>query len=666
VTRPRRLGVGIAAALSCLAIAPAASSADPLPPAELRVEGGEEAWHPGRRFRLEWSNPQPPGGPAIAAVHYQVRDPAGTIVIPETRLGWPAEAIGSLEVPATPGAYLAEVWLEDSSGAQGPAATARLRFDNARPGHSEPLPEPAWIGRNALPYVVRVGHPEGALPVSGIRGYAVSIDSSPQAQPCRAVDRCAETEVDLPGGADNDSLPIQELPEGTSYVHVVAVSGSLMHSATPGQAELRVDKTYPLTQLAGAPDGWTNRAVTVTASATDALSGMQPLGQGIHPFTAIRVDGGAPVVATGSTVSATLFGEGEHTVSFYARDAAGNVNDGSESNGKTDAPPGTAVVGIDRTPPGVAFFNSQDGHEPETIRVKVGDSLSGPSHVQGWIGVRRAGTGDRFEALASRPEGDRLSAHWDSDAFPRGDYEFRAIGFDSAGNASATGRRANGTRMVLSSPLKGGTALTAHLRRPRGGRLLAYGGSAVLSGRLSTARGRPLGSLPIRVVERFAAGAEAADRVSTAITRPDGRFAVRLRPGPDREVTAVFEGSTTLARAVAPPRAIGVRTRIRLSASASYAKVGGPPLVFRGRVAAEAGAIPHGGKSVELQFRARGVPWTEFRTIHTDAQGRFRYAYRFSDDDSRGIRFEFRAYAPAQDGWPYEPRGSRAVVVRGR
>ena len=52
--------------------------------------------------------------------------------------------------------------------------------------------------------------------------------------------------------------------------------------------------------------------------------------------------------------------------------------------------------------------------------------------------------------------------------------------------------------------------------------------------------------------------------------------------------------------------------------------------------------------------------------MQTNARGRFRYLYAFSDDDSRDIRFQFRAYAPAQDGWPYEPAASKPVFVLGR
>ena len=75
--------------------------------------------------------------------------------------------------------------------------------------------------------------------------------------------------------------------------------------------------------------------------------------------------------------------------------------------------------------------------------------------------------------------------------------------------------------------------------------------------------------------------------------------------------------------------------------------------------------MPEDGKVVQLQFRLPGLPWREFRSVRTGPSGRFRYAYRFSDDDSRGAHFQFRAYAPAQAGWPFEPAGSLPVSVLG-
>jgi hypothetical protein len=562
------------------------------------------------------------------------------------------------------------VWLEDSGGSQGAAAEAKLRFDDARPPAVSPGATAAWIGRAAFPLTLRLEHP-ASEPLSGIRGYAVAIDPVPGREPCATPDRCSEAETDLPGGAGNDALRIAELPEGTSYVSVAAVSGSGMRSAGTGRTTLRVDEAPPITRLSGAPAGWANRPMTLTATATDDGSGMQPADGAPAPFTAIRIDGNAPVIAVGDEVSAAAIGEGVHRVAYYARDLAGNVADGGTSNGMPDPDPATAEVRIDRTAPGVAFFNAQDPLEPELIRARVADPLSGPDPSRGWIGVRRAGSGDPFLPLPASPEPPgELRARWDSDAYPPGRYEFEATAYDLAGNATTTRRRADGEEMALTDPLKTAASLLAGFGAagaPNGPRTRAapFGRGVRLSGRLTAGLGTPLGHQPVRIVERFGGGI-LPDRVSTAWTEPDGSFSARLLPGPSREAIAVFDGSPTLTRTASSPLRLAVRGSVRVRASAKEARVGGRPLVFRGRVAAAQGTIPVEGKSVELQFRLPGLPWTEFRTIHTDRRGRFRYGYRFSDDDSRGVRFQFRAYAPAQDGWPYEPNGSRPIVVRGR
>jgi hypothetical protein len=679
------LATVVANVATLLVLAAPAAGALP-PPSELEVQGGEDSWHPKRAFHLRWRNPR-----GVAAVRFRIRDPLGAVAIATRRLGWAAtETV--VEVPA-PGAYTAEVWLEDASGAQGTAATARLRFDDARPGATAPIPTAAWIGRTGFPLTIRLQPPRGEKPLSGIRGYAVSVGKAPGADPCAAPDRCTEAETDLHDGAGSNSFLIAELPEGTTYVHAVAVSGAGMRSATTGRAVLWIDKTDPVTRLRGAPSGWTNRAVTLVATATDSGSGMMR-GGGATPFTAIQVDGGTPVVAAGDVVSASLIAEGEHAVAYYARDRAGNVDDGGSVNGVPNRRPPIARVRIDRTSPSVSFANAQDPLDPELIRVRVADSLSGPESRRGRIGLRRAGSGDRFAPLPAEPApAGELRARWDSDSYPTGEYEFEATGFDLAGNSTVTTRRANGIEMTLSNPLKATTTLSAafggralhrwRCTRQRGRRrcrrqvirqlslrptrrTVPYGRGVLLSGLLRNGAGSPLGGRePVRFVEALAGDRGPAVRQSTAWTDAGGAFVFRLPPGPSREVTVVFDGSPRLARSTSRRLSLRVRSVVRLHASSAIARIGGAPLVFRGRVAAAPGTIPPEGKSVELQFRLPGLDWSEFRTIRTDRHGRFRYAYRFSDDDSRGARFQFRAYAPAQDGWPYEPAGSLPVLVRG-
>ena len=640
----------------------AAASAAPPPPADLHVWDGDD-WRPRNDFTVGWTNPA--GDSPVAAVRYLVRDPLGSVVIGPRRIDWPAQQIG-VSVPYDPGAYTVEVWLEDTAGAEGAPAAAKLRYDPSRPARAEPLQPPGWISRTELPYAIHLAHPAGPFPVSGIRGYAISIDQGPEGSPCAGSDRCSDAETDLRGGVDDDALLVDELPEGVSYVHSVAVSGSRMRSALAGHTLIRVDKTDPVTRLVGLPEGWTSRAVDLKATATDSASGMGAVGDG-GPFTAIQVDGGAPVVSAADSVETTVIEDGVHTIAHYARDAAGNLNDGKSANGQPNAAPATAKLRIDRDPPSVAFTGTADPREPELIEARVSDRLSGPDPGRGRVAVRAARSGDPFIELPTVVAGEALRAHWNSDAYPEGQYEFRATGYDAAGNASSTTRRVNGAEMVLPSPLKARALLSAGLGGRSEGRPLSapFGRAPSLSGRLVATSDSPLGGQPVRIIELFDRGALDTTRTTVISTGDDGRFGLRLAPGPSREVFAVFAGTQTASATATGPLRLEVRSCVRLRASASVAKVGGRPLVFGGLVASSPGEVPPGGVSVQLQFRAPGLDWAEFRTVRTDRRGRFRYAYRFSDDDSRGVRFQFRAFVPTQSDWPYEPWGSRPVAVRG-
>jgi hypothetical protein len=653
----------LAVSAAALALGAAPAAANPPAPAGLTVVGGEETWHSSEKFELEWANP-PAADPPLVATHYRLRDPQGNAIAAD-RLKPTILGI-AVSVVASPGIYRAEVWFEDAAGTQGPAATAQLRFDDVPPGSIQVETPPAWIGRAGFPLRVRLGHPAGTPPISGIRGYAVAIDADPDGAPCATPDRCAVAETTLHGGIEDDELRIGALAEGSSHLHAVAVSGSGMKSASAGQALLRVDLTDPVTRLSGAPAGWTNRPVALVADSSDAASGMTPAGDGPAPFTAIRVDGGTPTIAPGPTARATLIEEGVHSVAYYARDLAGNADDGAVVDGVANRPPRTAVVRIDRTPAAIAFANSQDPRDPELLRASIGDALSGPDPSRGWIGVRAAGSGQRFAPLPALPAvAGELRARWDSDSYPTGRYEFRATGFDAAGNAATTSRRANGAPMVLSNPLKASTLLVGSFADRRLRRAVPYGRGIAVGGRLTTGIRSPLAGLPVRVVERFAAGAHPATRMSTITTGPNGTYSLRLMPGPSREVTATFAGDRGLSRSTSAKLQLAVRSAVRLRTSSATAEVGGAPLVFRGAIAPH-GAIPAGGLPVQLQFRLAGMEWSEFRTVQTDRRGRFRYAYSFSDDDSRGARFQFRAYVPAHENWPYEPAGSRPVLVEGR
>lgn len=644
------LTVAVAALLSVSAQAAA------FQPIGLSVDGGEESWHAEPSFALRWSNP-----PEVAAVHYRLIDPDGEAVLAEARIGWAASAIQHLAVPNAVGAYTAEVWFEDGMGNEGPTASARLRFDDTAPGAVAPLEPGTWIGRDDFPLKLRLAHPAEPLPLSGIRGYAVSIDRDPAGAPCEGPAGCSEAETNLRGGIEADTLELADLPEGIDYAHAVAVSGSGTRSASAGSATLRVDETYPTTELSGVPTGWSRAPVKLVATATDGASGMSQEDGGPMPFTAIRVDGGAPLVSPGERASTTVIGSGAHIVAFYARDAAGNVDDGSFGGGPRNPQPRTETVRIDRDPPVLAFANAQNPAAPEQIEARVGDALSGIDPATGAISVRAVGSGASFEPLPTQLAGSTMSAHWDSEAYPPGEYEFRADVFDKAGNRASTTARGNGNAMRLSNPLKVPSRLATDLSSP--GNAVSCRRSVGFGGRLLVGRGTPLAGETVRVVERFASGSRRREHASTVRTGDDGSFRISLPPGPNRTVRAIFSSTATEQGSESRNSYLAMRPCVSLRVSSPTARVGGRPVVFSGRVRAPGAADVSG--PVQLQFRLPGLGWSEFRTVRADEHGRFRYAYRFADDDSRGVRFRFRAFVAARADWPFMPAGSRPVEVLG-
>jgi hypothetical protein len=673
----------LATVAAALLLTPLASAdlAEQLQPLHLRVADGEVVWHADNEFQLNWDPPPVAAqGFPVTAVDYRIRNSAGAVVAPEVHLPWDIAKIAGVRVPS-PGIYIVDVWLEGPGRQRGPSASATLRFDDVRPGAAQPLSPSGWFAGNEASFVA-VGNPLGPQPLSGIRGYAVSVDRSDDYGLCGGRDRCSLAETESPGGSDGDRLALGMLPEGGHVVRVVAVSGAGTRSAETRSVTVRVDASRPAVALAGVPRDWANGPVRLTAKATDSLSGMVAGGPS-GPYTAISVDGSVPKAELGDSATAIVNGEGSHSVTSYARDAAGNVDPEA---------PFQATVRIDEGPPQVAFANSQDRADPERIEAYVSDSRSGPDPTRGSIELRLAGSRQPFAALPTVVASGVLVARWNSDASAAGTYEFRATAYDAAGNSTSSERRRNGARLVLMNPLKTQTKISAgfggrHLvwqrcarregqrrchrqeieafeNRPTS-RAVPYGRGISYAGRLTSVAGAPLGGLPVEVIETFVAG-DSPQRTTTVETAADGTFLARLAPGPSRRVDVAFAGDHTLSRVSGTPVRLRVLGGVRMHASSGSARIGGAPVVFRGRVGDLGAPIPPGGRPVELQFRFPGSEWSEFRTVQTDARGRFHYPYSFSDDDSRGIQFQFRAYAPALDDWPYEPAFSRPVFVTGR
>ena len=694
--RRRALLTSIVALLAALCPGPFASAEVSYIPQlnYLRVVGDTGSWTAATNIVLGWEHERPGRWyETVTGVSYRLIAPTPGAPIKTGVLSaaeGPMTAVIELPPAAdegrpAPGTYTVEAQTRTENG-EGVPLTTTLRVDNQQPGAVAPVVDRVWF-RGDVPPLVRIAHPVGPLPPSGIRGYAVSLRRDSAEPPCAGPDRCSELETDLRAGIDGDAISLGLLPEGVHVVSAVAVSNTGMRSAATASAPVRIDATRPDLSMDSGGNGWSNHPVRVVARASDPLSGMAAAGP-TGPRTTIAIDGGAPTVTAGAEATAIVSGSGVHTVAASARDAAGNVR--GEGLG---SPPLAGVVKIDEAPPTIAFTRASDPSDPELLEAALADPLSGPAPVGGSIGVRPHGSEHAFEPLPTRSADGRLSAHWNSDAYPLGAYEFRATGYDAVGNPASSTRRGNGTPMVLLNPVKdrsavrfgfGGRQLVWHrcVRSGEGRRCrrevieafgqrpatrdVPYGRGVQVGGQAVSASGAPLAGVAVELVESFDEGATASTRVTNLQTGPDGSFFARLAPGPSRQVEARFGGSRQLTRSTSRALRLGVQTSVRFRASTAQAAIGGRPVLFSGRVLRAEATIPEYGRPVQLQFRLPGSPWTEFRTVQTDQLGRFRYPYSFSDDDSRGVRFLFRAYIPPQPGWPYEPAASRPVAVTGR
>jgi hypothetical protein len=189
---------------------------------------------------------------------------------------------------------------------------------------------------------------------------------------------------------------------------------------------------------------------------------------------------------------------------------------------------------------------------------------------------------------------------------------------------------------------------------------VAFRRPAVFAGRLVTASGRALAGARLQVFSRT--GPSPEQLVETLTTDSAGRFRSVTTGTNSRALRLVYGGS-----AVTLPSQLALEMRVPAATSARVNRRrlrNGQAVTFSGRVLGL--PVPTAGKLVELQVRFSNG-WQTFRTIRSDAGGRWSSRYRFRR--TRGVqRYHFRIRLPKEGGYPFETSVSRTlrVQVRGR
>ena len=649
---------------------------DNLPPArpeDVRSPAGT-SWSPFPEFELSWRPPEEGGSP-VDWLSYDVFEE--TVSVSGSGDGervesgeWSAGSIsspgsGRLRVPR-PGSYRAELRFRDRAGNLGSPASAILRFDDQPPSEVEPEEPPGWLSADHFPYRQGLSPARPGGP-SGIAGYALDF-SGPEGpgNPC-ADPICQPAELDLDGGPDDRVASVDTLPEGRGWFSAVAVSGAGIPSREARSVPLDVDLTPPSSSLDGLPDGWSREPVELRVTATDPLSGMEvEPGQATTPVTSIVAADGERVNSPGARAEMTISEEGETEVEFFARDLAGNANDGLEGpSGNRHHSPGVATVRIDRTAPRVWLDGIGSPVDPELIRLGVEDALSGVAG--GEISLAPAWGGPVTELPTEMRDG-RLEARIPSDELPEGHYLVSAEVEDRAGNRTEPASGVDGLVWPVQLPVKERALVSLRIPgRPAGQASLRVesGKTVTLTGRLADGPGS--GPAEVAIREEFSPGAMIESRTREVALSRDGSFRVALPPGPNRTVKAIWPGSAVRGRAESRSVRLAVEDSVSFSLRPGVV-LNGSQVFMRGRVSGGSLAPSSEGKQVAIEFLDPSrKTWRPVALVSANASGRFGFAYRFSTITTTQ-RIVFRARSVPEAGWPYVASASKArqVVVRPR
>ena len=320
----------------------------PAKPPTISIEGGE-GWSSTRTRTVRWTLPSQGSGSPVARFHTRVCKVGGTCV-DDTVNESNATSWQALEPTAGPGEYIVRVALGDQAGMGAWSDPVEMRFDDVAPGAAEPRQSNGWL--NA---VERAGYrqfvklEEGArTPVSGVAGYSITVDGS-------------EPDATIEASGDIVEYPIDDLPEGVTTIKARAVSGAGIASAEVRSVEVKVDLSKPIASVDGAPEParWQNRPVDLTLRGTDqpALSGMEPAPQMLTieegAYIAYRIDGGELQKVRGGSAPVSVADEGEHTITYYAVDLAGNESETQTVQFKIDRTSPVAGATSDAIDPAV-------------------------------------------------------------------------------------------------------------------------------------------------------------------------------------------------------------------------------------------------------------------------------------------------------------------------
>jgi hypothetical protein len=550
---------------------------------------------------------------------------------------------------------IATYWAEATIADASPPAVA-IQQDN-------PFTQGAWVnGTQSVGYTAsdNVGIKAGAALVAG-------------AEKGRDNGRACDYTRTLPCSNDPGRVEVDttKLTEGTQPLVVRAVDAA-DNAGDSQPVTVRVDRTAPAAPAVSVEGGEGRRSQnSFVAVWQNPDEGDRAPISAAH-WRLCRAGGGSCTTGSQSGGGIARLPDlrvpepGEWELRVVREDAAGNRNDDYASQ--------PVRMRYDPEAPQLSFEGAS-ANDPTRVSVTVTEKVSGIAGGQ--IELSPAGS-NTWQALSTELEGTRLVARIDDAGLAPGPYLLRAQATDLAGNVGvAAAPQPLSLPLRIQSALQAGVLTTRVVHEKVKGRKgrrrsrrrgvtelrpesrVRWGGHVTIVGRLTNRDGQPLPGQQIQVLGPGAGGEEL---LVVLTTDAQGAFSYRAAGSASRTLRFVHPGTLTVLPAES-------RVTLVVPAAGSFKPsrkrvLNGGRVVFRGRVASL--PLPPAGKLVELQVRQPTGEWTTFRTLRTDAEGRWALRYRF-----RYVRchttYRLRARMPAEAGYPFAEGHSRSrtVTVRG-
>lgn len=623
----------------------------PTAPSQPQLQGTPASqWRATNIFTLSYDNPSRAGGAPLTSHDLQVC-PTSSDGTPDpgacsfTSLAG-APGSDTVSLPG-PGRYRFRVRVDDAihAGAWSPWSDV-LRFDDAVPGTPVASFPSAWVNATDARGGLSLSPASGiARPVSGIAGYVISRSDTGD-------------ESWLPASAAGSAtLSYSLLPEGTTDVAAIAVSGSGVQSPrdAPARGRIRKDTVAPSLAVSGSPPtgATVGYPVTLTATGEDAVSGMaaappeRPAADG--GFVAFRSPGGAPTVFRGPSGQLSP-GEGSQSLSITATDAAGN----------TSVPAQATYTQDTRTPGGGLLPAESDA--PSRIRFLVTESCVGESSIQistspgNWTALPTA----LSDAIATSSVPGEV---WDA-GIP---YTLRAEITDCAGNHATLERWAAGPKNglpigQLEPPPRTRTSISASLSAPARSSRASAARARTVKARVRGSDGDPVAGAKVLFETQPRSTGATWRTIGSGTTSHKGEVSRSISNTYSQRIRVTIAGSDVFAPSVSNTLLTSVRASSSITARPARLR-NGRRLTLSGKL--RGGHIPAG---LELTLYGKGPrarSWVPVRSpIDVSRSGHWKTTYRFTKTLVR-TSYRFRLRIPGRPDYPFASgySASRRVTV---